>query len=205
MTTTTTTTTMTTTTLPTLTLNAQHLRRALRAVVEVAKTSATLGHAWGVRLEADPISREVILIATDGHRLHLAFLTGVVVHEAPFAWTWSSASVVALLKALPARFEGPVVLFRASAAVGGITLAMEAGGEFPAYRQVIPHLPDEGAKADALIGINPDYLADACAACREAEPELPATLASESALDPLVLRAGREPLDVVCVIMPSRV
>lgn len=199
-----TTTTDTTTTLPTLTLDAQHLRRALRAVVEVAKTSVKLGHAWGVRLEADPISREVTLVATDGHRLHLAVLTGVEV-PVTLAWTWSSASVQALLKALPARFEGPVVLFRASAAVGGITLAMEAAGEFPPYQRVIPHLPDEGAKADALIGVNPDYLADACAACREAEPELPATLASEGALDPLVLRAGRDPLRVVCVIMPSRV
>lgn len=198
-------------------VNADALRWALTATLKAASPmrSALCGVCFE-RPEADedapiPIRAGMLrLVATDGHRLHVADIAALGDLALPARGvTLDRAACERLLKALPKTGKkGPApsvdLAFRDDAAharIGADTLLIPVLAErFPDWRQVVPKTP---AKAPAeRMGFDPDYLAAACAVA----PGGCLQIHTPEDLSPMLLTSQNPDLGMfTAVVMPMRI
>lgn len=160
-------------------VSTNSLRWALDAVLRAVCTLPERASLYNVRAEysaPDAAPGILTLVATDGHRLHRAdiYAPGAPWLSRPGV-TWSADNLRAVLKALPkGKKAPPTVTLRPGVGTAVLevllpgcvlevsTLDEVVTGRFPDWRQVTTDpVPDP---TGAAVGLDPAYLADACAA-----------------------------------------
>jgi hypothetical protein len=196
-----------------ITIRADILKRALKAVIPAMSKDQTRPHLCGAHLVFG--GRDLLIEATDGHVAHRVTIRGVYVDGDRGLWhslIIPADAVKGLLKILPRAHKKAeatgVVISRGGASCGSSGVTWEKiKSQFPPMSAVIPDR--SRAPGAALVGVNPDYMmqgAKACAAFRDGSAHTTSMRINMAEdLDPILMYLDDSLGNSLCaVVMPIR-
>ncbi len=186
-------------------INANALRAGLQFTLPATSNEATRYYLGGVFFDKQA-GRELVLVATDGHRLHRIVVNGVAL-DLEFSFIMPIASVKAIIKAVNSKinFEAVMTLNGADFEImldTGSVRGVAIDGKFPQYERVIP----KHEERKILGNYQARYLVDTLAAFEKlGKYSVVSSWGDDDLNAPVVLKAENNTIDALAVIMPTRV